>query len=215
MPDDTKNTSKKKALAVGATEGAIELVKIIPGTGSLIESVRKYRENIEEQQREQFIRRLEARIEKVEGNSEWYATDQGEQFVKKVVATALNAEYADKLDYLANALVNGPTLGDENARRMKYVEMIRQLSKPALDVLIASLKNPPDTKQVIPERIAQEIDWLPALVSACVQELYAAGAYSNVINWHEQGGRMRPSEQFKVGTPAITEVTLGLVDFIG
>lgn len=204
------NVSKKKALAAGGKEAAIEVAKMLPGAGAFIESVRKYHDEIEEQQREAFTQCLVERIERLEENQEWYKTDEGERFFNKIIGTALNAEYADKLEYLANALVNGPSLGDDDAKRMKFLEMVRQLSKPALDVLVTSMQRPTDSKQISSRDIASVMEWHPALVDACVQELYAAGAYSYVTEWHDN----RPANYFQKGTPALTPITAELANFV-
>jgi hypothetical protein len=204
---------KKKAVLAGVTGGALELAKVVPGLGALIESVRGYQENIENQQREAFVEVLSIRMDEMRDNAEWYKSPDGEEFVKKVVATALNAEYTDKIEYLANVLVNGPQLANDNARRQKFVEMVRQLSKPALDVLVASLKHRSGTGQVIAGDLARILGWHPSMVDACVQELYAVGAFSNVTAWYTQG-EIHPMTSFQAGTAAVTDITQGLARFI-
>ena len=174
-----------KALTAGATEGAIEAAKLIPGVGILIESVRRYHETIEDQQREEFVDLISQRLEKIEQNSAWYASEEGERFVRKIVATALNAEYADKLEFLANALANGPELADDSASRLKFVEMIRSLSAPALEVLVASLEQQEGDGQVLAGRLAGTMNWPPYLVDACVNELRSLGVYSSIVSWRK------------------------------
>ena len=204
---------KKRALSEGGAEAAIELVKLIPGAGALIEGVRKYHDSIEEQQRAAFVERLESRVSALEGNREWYQSEEGELFVKKVVATALNAEYADKLDFLANALVSGPQV-EGQAMRLKMVEMIRQVSRTAIDVLVAALNNPSGTGEVISADIAKAMGWHPALVDACVQELYALGAFSHVTAWRDQGSHITSAQGFSRGTPALTDISRAFVEFV-
>jgi hypothetical protein len=136
VDDQQKLAMKKSAWAV-----AESLARRVPVVSELIEGASAYKESIEEQQRAAFIEALVARVDRVQDEADkWYQSPEGETFVKKVVATALNAEYADKIDFLANALVNGPLLGSDDAMRLKLVEMIRQLSRPALQVLVTSLK---------------------------------------------------------------------------
>jgi hypothetical protein len=166
---------KGKARKAAVKGAAIELAKRVPVIKELIGGAKAYEDSIKDQQREAFVNELSSRVEKIRENIQWYQTDEGQTFVKKIVATALNAEYADKLEYLANALGNGPKLGNDDARRQKYTEMIRQLSRPALNVLVASLQHPTGTGQVIASALAEEMDWDPAIVDACVQELYASG----------------------------------------
>lgn len=202
------------AVAAGAMEAAIQLFELIPGAAIPIEGVRAYRERIEEQQREAFVRLLEERVAKLEHISEWYRSVDGEVFVKKVVATALNAEYADKIEYFANALVNGPRLGVDQARRLKFVEMIRQLSQPAIDVLVVALKFRPTSDDIDIGELAERLTWDPTQVDACVKELYSVGALSNVTRWDSSNGRSRKSSWFPDGVPAITSYTREFAKFI-
>lgn len=206
---------KSKGLLSGAREAAIEVVKqVVPFSGALIESVRKYHESIEEQQREQFVAALSERVEELHTNAEWYKSGEGQQFVKKIVATALNAEHADKVEFLANALVNGPRLGADAAKRAKFIEMIRQLSKPALEVLVASLQHPTGTGQVMPGELAGELGWPPELVEACVKELYSLGAFSSTKSWFKSGDSYRQSEHFREGIPSANSITRSFAEFV-
>jgi hypothetical protein len=206
---------KSKGLLAAASEATIEVVKqIVPFSGAFIEGVRKYHESIEEQQREEFVQALSERVEELSKNAEWYKSEQGQAFVKKIVATALNAEYVDKLEFLANALVNGPKLGADEAMRAKFVEMIRQLSKPALEVLVASLGRVSGTGQVMPGEIAGILRWSPELVDACVRELYAFGAFSSTTHWAKSGEGYRQGQYFNEGVPARTDFTKSFSEFI-
>ena len=207
--------NKSKAMIAGVSEAAIEAIKLLPGAGSLIEGVRKYHHHIEEQQREEFVRLLSERLEKIEEDLEWYSTESGERFVRKTFATALNAEYADKLEFLANALVNGPSLGNDDAHRLKFIEMIRSLSRPALNVLVASLNHPIKTDQIIIEELATYMKWPPHLVDACVAELRSYGAYSSVISWNVgRDGTVSKSQYLDGNGCAKTSLTRRFAQFI-
>lgn len=208
------NRRKGSAVAAGVKEVAIQLAELIPGVAIPIESVRAYRERIEEQQREEFIRRLEERVAKLEHVSEWYRSIDGEVFVKKVVATALNAEYADKIEYLANALVNGPSLGANQARRLKFVEMIRQLSNPAIQVMVAALRIRQNVDEVVVGEIARLLPgWDPGVIDACIKELYSVGAFSNITRWNTHG-ELRAMASFRDGVPSVTPFTREFSAFI-
>jgi hypothetical protein len=198
---------KNKALAAGFKEGLIQLAEEIPGLSSFIEGIRSYHEYINEQQRLAFAEELNKRLTTLENKRLWYQTPDGEEFVKKVIATSLNAEYADKLEFLANALVNGPSLGTDQAKRLKFVEMIRQVSKPALEVLALALLNKSSTGEVFPGDIAAAMKWPPELVDACVRELHAFGAFSSVMDWFQDAGSFRPQTFFSGKEPATTALT--------
>lgn len=213
------STSKRHGLvkaAAGVTiETAKELLSQIPLVGALIEGVKSYKEDIEEQQREEFVQALVARVEKVEAGSQWFQTDEGQEFVKKVVATALNAEYADKVNYLANALANGPQV-PEDALRLKFVELVRQLSKSALYLLAAAVENTSDTGIVYSGALASKLGWKPQLADACVRELGAAGVFSSVKEWYweSQGEYYQPSLYSDKGQLLVTDLTRWFAAFI-
>jgi hypothetical protein len=204
---------KSTALAASFSEGLIQLAEEIPGLSSLIESIRTYHENIENQQREAFSAELATRIDALEKHAAWYKTLTGEQFMKKVVATALNAEYCDKLEFLANALVNGPSLRDDDARRAKFVELIRQMSRPALEVLVASVRLTHDG-DIIVDRIAEHLEWHPAVVDSCVRELHSLGAYSHNLRWEKRNGRYQVMASFMDTIPGVATLTQEFARFL-
>ncbi|HEY9905988.1 MAG TPA: hypothetical protein V6D18_00100, partial [Thermosynechococcaceae cyanobacterium] len=141
----------------------------------------------------------------VERNLNWYKTEEGDRFARKVIATALNAEYVDKLDFIANLFVNGTTLGNGEAERFKYVEMVRLLSRPALQVLVKIVQILPEHKGISVCNLAAEIGWEPALVDACILELHAVGAISQ--KWF--GDAENPESRTLNNAPVVTEFTRG------
>jgi hypothetical protein len=203
-------------LKAGALEGVIEAVKLVPGIGVLVESVRAYHDTIEQQQREAFVNLLAARIEKIENHSEWFTTEEGVKFVQKIVATALNAEYTDKLEFLANALSNGPILGNNDATRLKFVDFIRSLSKPALDALVGFAKHSSIGTEVKAGNVARIMDWKPELADACIRELHSLGVYSSITSWRldRYADRYEPGAYFSDGRCAPTELTEEFVQFV-
>jgi hypothetical protein len=194
---------KKKALITSGVEAGIETLKLLPGIGILVESVRKYRESIEEQQQREFVEKILERVKYVERNLDWYRTEEGDCFARKVIATALNAEYTDKLDFIANLFVNGATLENAEAERFKYVEMIRFLSRPALQVLVKIVEILPEHKGISVRNLAEEIGWEPAFIDACMLELHAVGAISQT--WF--GDAKNPQHRTLNNTPVITGFT--------
>ena len=206
-----------EGLKAGVKEGVIGVVKkLVPGVDILIDSVGKYHETIEQQQREEFVNLLAARIEKIENHSEWYTTEGGEKFVRKIVATALNAEHIDKLDFLANALSNGPTLGDDDALRLKYLDFIRSLSKPSLDALVGFAKYSSIGTEVKAGNVAKTMNWKPELADACIRELHSLGVYSSITSWRldRYTDRYEQGSYFSDRRCAPTELTEGFVQFI-
>lgn len=206
----------RRALGKAGVEAGIQLLEEIPFVSSLIEGVRKYQEVIQDEQRHAFVEVLAARVGELEASARtWYSSPEGEVFVKKVVATALNAEYGDKLDFLVNAFVNGPSLRQDDAKRVKFVEMIRQLSKPSLELLVASVRLRPKSEEVVIEELASELKWHPSLVDACIREVQSLGGYSPITKWETgKDGNSRPIAQFMGGLPGISPITREFAAFI-
>jgi hypothetical protein len=73
--------------------------------------------------------------------------------------------------------------------------------------------NPTGSGQVMAGELAKVLNWHPSLVEACVQELYSAGAFSNVTHWTTTE-EISPSMYFNKGTAAVTPITRGLAEFI-
>ncbi len=202
--------SQKEAVLSGVEEGVIEAIKLVPGFNILIGGIKKYEAHIENQQRELFLVALTNRIADIEQHfqNDWYKTPEAEEFVKKTVASALNAEYADKIDFFANMLINSKE-DLKQMERMKFLELVRQLSKPALVVLDVATKlykrrgtghspqmDDPTTKRYI----ITETGFEQLLVDACVSELLSLGVFS--------------SEGFRPSVSGYTSFTLKFFNFI-
>lgn len=208
---------KSKAVFKGISEAVIQAIELVPGLASLIESVRAYQECIDDQQREIFIRELEKRVSHQEATFKdpWYQTVEGQEIVKKLAASALNAEYADKVEYFAKALLNASMdIGQD--KKLKFIEILRQISKPALKVLAAE-------KQLHEERgrsWSSQVELGPLvtktsleahLVEACIKELYSLGVFSSATSFNKEGDK---STGFETGTPAFVGFTDEFIRFI-
>lgn len=208
---------KKKPLKAGISEGLIEAVKLVPGLGILIEGVRKYHETIQEEQKKEFVSAISERLEVLEEAflKEWYDTPEGIETTKKIVATALNAEFSDKMEYFANALFNSPQ-DFEQVERLKFIEILRNVSKPALIILEAESRLHKQrgayySAQVLIKDLVRETKLDPFLVETCVTELYSLGVFSSTTDYSLDGTQSR---MFSNGTPAFTEFTKKFIKFI-
>ena len=189
----------------------IELAKQIPGLSILIEGLRSYKNTIEENQRIQFLRSLEERIEYIQKyvKIEWYATVDGREFLQKLVAAALNAENIDKINYFVNMLLNSTTTDIQQIEKVKFIEMTAHLSKAALTVLAAANKihtgrGPRYSRQIDgPSSIKEIIEitgFSDDLVSSCINELYSEGTFNSI--------------EFSTGTAAFRPITERFVNFL-
>lgn len=208
---------KKRALIKGAAEGALEVIKLVPGLSILIEGVRSYQENIEEQQREHFTQLLLERIEELANavSNGWYSTAEGEEVIKKIVASALNAEYCDKIEYFANGLVNC-SADFEQAEILKFIETLKHISKPALCILakeseLQQKRGKFFSPKVLVDELIKESEMQPHLVEACIKELGSFGIFSSTISYTKDG---KQAEGFSSDTLAYTEFTNRFVNFI-
>lgn len=207
----------KEALKAGVTEGIIEAVELVPGLGVLIKGVRAYHQYIEEKQKEDFLKLLVERLEVLEDafSDEWYRSDEGITVTKKIIVTALNAEFADKTEYFVNALFNA-SFSDDQLERLKFIEMLRSLSKPALVILAAesylqNKRGPHYSEQVLVAELVKETGFSPYLVESCVKELYSIGVFSSVTDYQKNGATSR---SFEEGTAAFTKFTKKFIEFI-
>lgn len=212
--ESSVTVDKRRAAGAAVIEFAIQLADQVPLLSSIIEAARKYQENIDEQQFNAFLASLVKRVDELDKKANWFGSPEAQAFVKKIVATALNAEYSDKLEFLVNALLNGPSLGNDEARRIKFVELIRQASRPALEVLVASVRLEHDGA-ILTDRIAADLRWHPELVEACVSELHSFGAYSHILKWQSSGNGYRAAASYMNRTPGIAPFTREFAKFIG
>jgi len=207
-----------EALLAGGSKGLIEFAKIVPGLSVLVEGIRAYQENIEEQQKRDFIASLTERLKNLEAesiNAEWYQSEEGIEVTKKIIGSALNPEYADKVSYFANALINSS--GDyEQDERLKFIEILRHISKPALKILAKERglhleRGRGYSPQVLVSELIKNTTLEPHLVEACVNELFSIGVFSHTVDFDKNG---RQRSHFENGTAAYTKYTDKIINFL-
>ena len=209
---------EKQALKEAIKEASIELFKKIPGLSLLIEGARKYKEYAENEQKKELLILLEKRIIKLEKgfNEDLYNSNEAKIYLKKLISTALNPEYADKLEFFANMLIN-TKMDYSQMERLKYVEMVRQLSKPALVVLDAanrlykpaSSSEPPTS--IVPNQIAEETGFNLTFINVLISELYELGVFNPYVVVPGKGIRNVSNRE---GIAAYTEYSERFSDFI-
>jgi hypothetical protein len=210
--------SKKDALLNAGSEGIVEGIKMIPGLNILVSSLKAYQDSIEEQQRTEFITQLNMRLEQIElisFNREWYKSSEGIEVSKKIIASALNAEYADKIEYFANALINSSKDYSQD-ERLKYIEILRIVSKPALKVLakereLHKKRGERSSPQVSFNQLVKNLDLSPHLIETCINELYSLGVFSHTLEFSSDGHATRHFDQ---GTSAYTKYSEKFVLFL-
>lgn len=138
--DDTIIRQQLKAIGAGAYQVYLELLKSIPPLKYLVAGLNGYEDYFIREQRVNLITEILQRIDALEDalESPWYQTSEGEEILKKTIASALNAEYAEKIEFFANITINGPQ-DIEQLEKLKFIDMVRQLSKASLRVLAVAV----------------------------------------------------------------------------
>ena len=144
---------------------------------------------------------------------------------------AVDAQLADKKALFANALVNGAIAsGVSPLEKLKFVDMLRQMSKASLMVLAdmhSTLsadvrgpgRQPVSTKPyplVEPMRIAEQLSskYDPYLVESTLREMESQGFFSSTGEWtRQQDGSSRPGGGFATAL-SYTDFTCRFVEFI-
>lgn len=128
-------------------------------------------------------------------SDEWLRSEEGQTFARKVFASALDAQLADKQQLFVNALINGI----ENKQlpyheKLKFTDMIRHLSLPALMILskIHQLYEnrpeatgfhdlSPDSFSVNRMEVVQKLgnQYDPHLIESCLDEMRGYGVFSS------------------------------------
>lgn len=206
-----------KGIKKAVKEAGVEIAKAIPGIAPLIEGIRAYQSYIEEGQRQRFLSVLQERVNRVERlfDCQWYSTEEGKAISKKLIAVALRAESADKVDYFADALINASKPMFTHDKRCKFCEILKTVSLPALRVLayetnLQKERGPGHSPQVLIDQLIQRSGMDPFLVEACVRELYMLGVFSSTTDFFESGHR---KSGFDEGIAAYSSFTHEFVEF--
>ncbi len=203
------------------------LAKKIPFIDVIVEACDGYQKKVEEILLKKFLDDLISELEKLElrWDEKWINSEEGQNFCRKVVASATNAEYAEKQQLFANALLNGTVISDlEAAEKFKFVDILRSLSRPALDVLAAIYGMPNKKSAIRTQEFAAEVANCiqlanPSqkvnldLVYSCVSEIKNAGLFSSILSWGRVDNRFRIGSQYSE-TEVYTDFTERFIKFV-
>lgn len=170
------------AIYTGFNETWIEILKSIRPLNWLIAGVRGYHDYFIQQQRKILIKEILERLNVLEDvlKNPWYKSDDGEEVLKKTISSALNAEFTDKLEFFANIIFNSQQ-DVEQLEKLKFIDMVRQLSKAAIRVLAEVIKTHQSlvglhqVEQIIGNVISHTEINDRDHVKACINELIAVG----------------------------------------
>ncbi len=216
-----------------AGEGAIKaLVARVPVFGELIAGWDAYRRSQFDLYVKRFILAIEEEIQDISklGSNEWLGSMEGKQFARKIFASATDAQLEEKHRLFANAFVNGienKQLSD--LEKLKFVDMLRQLSLASLGVLSEMHKlygsqvhrsgRPRPTIAAPQVSVAELIRELgskfdPYLIESAVTEIRATGLFSRFTSFHT-GIEGKPEPDSYIDNEIIyTEFTARFVEFV-
>ena len=81
---------------------------------------------------------LQEKVDDLESflNAQWIRTDEGEQYILKVLDSALDTQIEDKQELFVNALIQGIRNPDiPHLEKLKFIDMLRHLSRASIMIL--------------------------------------------------------------------------------
>jgi hypothetical protein len=176
---------------------------------------------------------LQDKIDDLESLSsdKWLKSEEGQQFSRKVFDSAFDAQLEDKQQLFVNALINGIENKDLSClEKMKFVDILRHLSRASLDVLAAMhnmfkdrvrgpdrvVNSTEPIPHIDPTQIAQTLSttYDPYLVTSAIDEMKSQGLFSKIGEWKkEPSGSWRAGAGFATEL-AYTDFTYRFVEFV-
>lgn len=226
--------SDREKNALEALSGtAKSALSLIPGLGQAIAGWDEYRRSQFNQNILALLQTLDRKVSDVQAftTSEWLQTEDGQQFCWKVFSSALDSQLGEKQELFVNAFVQGVSKPEvAQLEKLKFIDMLRQLSKAALMVLAdmhamyaPQVRGPGRQSDPIgpypmvePTDVAEKLSnkYDPYLVTAAVYELQSHGLFSTTGEWRKMGdGTLRPGGGFQ-NALCYTDFAARFVEFI-
>jgi hypothetical protein len=223
-----KQSVLKASKEVAIHEVVNVLKKKIPVFGVLYEGYEAYKKSTEEKLFKEFVYTVNDKVQKIEAqfDEEWINSHEGENFCSKVMASAVNAEYCDKQELFANALINGTIVSDiESSEKFKFVDILRQLSRPALDVLAVMYTMRDKIKSQMASMLAENVtndahkegrlkgmDYY--LVYSCIEEIKNVGLLSTAITVRKDMDGSYRVATYSDRAESYTDFTQRFIEFV-
>ena len=202
----------------------------IPGVGQAIAGYDAYKKSIFERNLISTLKYLEQKVDDFDSffSDEWFQSEDGQQFARKVFDSALDIQMEDKQELFVNTLINGIQNKDlSNLEKLKFVDILRNLSRASLMVLCdmhelyeERTKRPgrqsSRSAHIDRNKVAEELStkYEPYLVNSCICEMESQGLFSNIQSWHKNPkGQYTSGAYFSDGL-AYTDFTCRFVEFI-
>ncbi len=230
MNKENIRTNRLLAVKSGLWGAVKSFAKRVPLWGDLVEGLEKCQDSIKEQTRIQMLGHLENRINNLNDEfknklQEYFNTQEGQLFCIKIMETALNAEYMDKQEIFVNALFNASDRNVSEDEKLRFIDLIRHLSKVALNVLYAiyekydkQLESTISLPQIIIRDVVtethQKFQYSPELTDSAVRELRNIGLFSNVLYWNKSSSRISEGQYVNDTSFFYTLYTRRFIKFI-
>ena len=113
---------------------------MVPGVGQGIAALDAYQRAERDRCFQEAIDYLRTKVADLAGflENDWFRTENGQEFFRKVFASVLDSQLEEKRQLFINALIHGAEGESEDfsqLEKLKFVDMLRRLSKAALMVL--------------------------------------------------------------------------------
>jgi hypothetical protein len=227
-------TDKELDFIEGLKGSVKVLISRVPGFGEAIAGWDAYNRSRFERNVKKITEHLLSKIDDIEifFKQEYFKTEYGEQFVRKVFDAAFDTQLEDKQELFINALING--VNDKTTpelEKLKFIDILRHLSKASLMILaeihkmlIKNVRGPkrqPDQTSsyplVNPNTVAEKLSnkYDPYLVTSSISEMESQGLFSRTGEWRRDpiNGIQRPGGGFATEM-CYTDFTARFVEFI-
>jgi hypothetical protein len=163
--------------------------------------------------------------------TDWYKSEDGEQFVNKVIDAVLDAQLEDKQELFINALINGPKHEYViQLEKLKFIDILRHMSRASLMVLadihrlranaVRRENQTNNTTEPFPiikvENLVNELSdkYHPYLINSAIKEMEGQGLFSNIGSWRKgSNGKYISAGGFET-EQCYTEFAARFVEFI-
>jgi len=207
---------EKEASVIGPIIESI--ATYIPPANAVLTGVNSYHL----QQLELHIIDLDRRIKKLTEipdkakTFQWYRTPDGRGFGTKAFGVFIDPKQIDKLEFVSSTLLRGPLVNLDILQKLKFLDMISQMSRAALLVVINAVdlakagkvpRQGPVKKHLLAKELSQDVSF----IGSCIYELQSLGISAN----DKTSDQLKVSEGIATGDGLIiTDFTLKFADFI-
>lgn len=228
-----KLTDREKDLSEALSGTAKSALSVVPVLGQAIAGWDAYKKSSFDRNIKNTISFLKNKVDDFESlfSDDWVKSEEGQKFSRKVFDSAFDAQMEDKQELFINALINGiQNKQTTNLEKLKFVDMLRQLSRASLDILAelhkiysGQVRRPNNSQRIdgspnlsrdkIVEHLSKSYD--PYLIESSYEELKSVGLFSPNINYFKQAnGSYHAGNYMQEGNYAYTYFTCRFIEFI-